>query len=256
VNVTQTRNVLANDTTTDPLITLDATSVRLCGTGQVKPNCIETSVTVTGGTYSVDTATGVVSFTPTNNWTGTATPVTYQVTDSTNQKVSSTYTPTVIAAVNDTSTGAWNVNQTISPFSNDVSVPGRPFGSMKLCDTSETPNSCTLTSLTVPNEGTYTVNANGTVTFDPLPTFTGTATAITYQAVDDLGQYVSATITPSVTAPAAPVAVNDTSTDFLNVVQTKNPLSNDTTADPLITLDPTSVRLCGTGETAPACTAT
>jgi CshA-type fibril repeat protein len=256
VNVTQTKNVLANDTTTDPLITLDATSVRLCGSGQVSPNCTATSVAVTGGTYSVDTTTGVVSFTPTSNWTGTATPATYQVTDSTNQKVSSTYTPTVIAAVNDTSSGAWNVNQTISPFSNDVSVPGRPFGSMKLCDTSETPNSCTLTSLTVPNEGTYTVNANGTVTFDPLPTFTGAATPVRYQAVDDLGQYVNATITPSVTAPAAPVAVNDTSTDFLNVVQTKNALSNDTTADPLITLDPASVRLCGTGETAPACTAT
>jgi uncharacterized repeat protein (TIGR02059 family) len=256
VNVTQTKNVLANDTTTDPLITLDATSVRLCGSSQTAPSCNATSVTVTGGTYTVDTATGIVSFTPTTNWTGTAAPVTYQVTDSTNQKVSTTYTPTVIAAVNDTSSGAWNANQTISPFSNDVSVPGRPFGSMKLCDTDETPNDCTLTSLTVPNEGTYTVNANGTVTFDPLPTFTGTATAITYQAVDDLDQYVSATITPSVTAPAAPVAVNDTSTDFLNVVQTKNALSNDTTADPLITLDPTSVRLCGTGETAPACTAT
>ncbi len=256
VNVTQTKNALANDTTTDPLITLDATSVRLCGSGQVSPSCTATSVTVTGGTYSVDTTTGIVSFTPTSNWTGTATPVTYQVTSSTNQKVSATYTPTVIGAINDTSSGAWNVNQTISPFSNDASVPGKPFGSMKLCDTSETPNSCTLTSLTVPNEGTYTVNANGTVTFDPLPTFTGAATAITYQAVDELGQYVNATITPSVTAPAAPVAVNDTSTDFLNVVQTKNPLSNDTTADPLITLDPTSVRLCGTGETAPACTAT
>jgi len=256
VNVTQTKNVLANDTTTDPLITLDATSVRLCGSSQTAPSCNATSVTVTGGTYTVDTATGIVSFTPTTNWTGTAAPVTYQVTDSTNQKVSTTYTPTVIAAVNDTSSGAWNANQTISPFSNDVSVPGRPFGSMKLCDTDETPNDCTLTSLTVPNEGTYTVNANGTVTFDPLPTFTGTATAITYQAVDDLDQYVSATITPSVTAPAAPVAVNDTSTDFLNVVQTKNALSNDTTADPLITLDPTSVRLCGMGETAPACTAT
>jgi CshA-type fibril repeat protein len=256
VNVTQTKNVLANDTTTDPLITLDATSVRLCGSGQVSPNCTATSVTVIGGTYSVDTATGVVSFTPTSNWTGTAAPVSYQVTDSTNQKVSATYTPTVIAAINDTSSGAWNVNQIISPFSNDASVPGKPFGSMKLCDTSETPNSCTLSSLTVPNEGTYTVNTNGTVTFDPLPTFTGTATAVTYQAVDELGQYVNATITPSVTAPAAPVAVSDTSTDFLNVVQTKNLLSNDTTADPLITLDPTSVRLCGTGETAPACTAT
>ena len=72
----------------------------------------------------------------------------------------------------------------------------------------------------IEGEGTYTVNANGTVTFDPLPTFTGTATAVTYQAVDDLGQYVSATITPSVTPPPAPVAVVDTSNDFLNVVQT------------------------------------
>ena len=253
VNVTQTKNVLANDTTTDPLITLDATSVRLCGSGQISPNCTATSVAVTGGTYSVNTSTGIVSFTPTSNWTGTATPVTYQVTDSTNQKVSSTYTPTVIAAVNDTSSGAWNVNQTISPFSNDVSVSGHPFGSLKLCGTNETPNSCTVTTLVIEGEGTYTVNANGTVTFDPLPTFTGTATAVTYQAVDDLGQYVSATITPSVTPPPAPVAVVDTSNDFLNVVQTKNPLANDTTSDPLITLSASSVRLCGTNQVKPNC---
>jgi uncharacterized repeat protein (TIGR02059 family) len=256
VNVTQTKNVLTNDTTTDPLITLDATSVRLCGTGQVKPNCMETSVAVAGGTYSVDTSTGVVSFTPTTNWTGTATPVTYQVTDSTNQKVSSTYTPTVIAAVNDTSSGAWNVNQTISPFSNDVSVSGHPFGSLKLCGTNETPNSCTATTLVVDGQGTYTVNANGTVTFDPLPTFTGTATAVAYQAVDDLGQYVNATITPSVTPPPAPAAIEDKSNDFLNVVQTKNPLANDSTSDPLITLSASSVRLCGTNQVKPNCTET
>jgi CshA-type fibril repeat protein len=256
VNVTQTKNVLTNDTTTDPLITLDATSVRLCSSGQVSPNCTATSVAVTGGTYSVNTSTGIVSFTPTTDWTGTATPVTYQVTDSTNQKVSSTYTPTVIAAVDDTSSGAWNVNQTISPFSNDVSVSGHPFGSLKLCGTNETPNSCTATTLVVEGEGTYTVNANGTVTFDPLPTFTGTATPVTYQAVDDLGQYVSATITPSVTPPPAPMAVADTSNDFLNVVQTKNPLANDTTSDPLITLSASSVRLCGTNQVKPNCTET
>jgi len=256
VNVTQTKNVLTNDTTTDPLITLGATSVRLCGSGQVKPNCTATSVAVTGGTYSVDTSTGIVSFTPTTNWTGTAAPVTYQVTDSTNQKVSATYTPTVIAAVNDTSSGAWNVNQTISPFANDVSVPGYPFGSLKLCGNGETPNGCTVTTLVVDGEGTYTVNANGTVTFDPLPTFSGTATPVGYQAVDGLGQYVSATITPSVTPPPLPVAVADTSANLLNVVQTMNVLANDTTIDPLITLTASSVRLCGSGEVRPNCTQT
>jgi uncharacterized repeat protein (TIGR02059 family) len=256
VNVTQTKNVLTNDTTVDPLITLDATSVRLCGSGQVRPNCTATSVAVTGGTYSVDTSTGIVSFTPTTNWTGTATPVTYQVTDSTNQKVSATYTPTVIAAVNDTSSGAWNVNQIISPFANDVSVPGYPFGSLKLCGTGETPNDCTVTTLVVDGEGTYTVNGNGTVTFDPLPTFSGTATSVRYQAVDGLGQYIDATITPSVTAPPLPVAVADTSANLLNVVQTMNVLANDTTIDPLITLTASSVRLCGSGEVSPTCTAT
>jgi uncharacterized repeat protein (TIGR02059 family) len=256
VNVTQTKNVLTNDTTTDALITLDATSVRLCSSGQVAPNCTATSVAVTGGTYSVNTSTGIVSFIPTTNWTGTATPVTYQVTDSTNQKVSATYTPTVIAAVNDTSSGAWNVNQTISPFANDVSVAGYPFGSLKLCGTGETPNGCTVTTLVVEGEGTYTVNANGTVTFDPLPTFSGTATSVRYQAVDGLGQYVNATITPSVTAPPPPSAVADTSANLLNVVQTMNVLTNDTTTDPLITLTASSVRLCGSGEVSPNCTQT
>jgi CshA-type fibril repeat protein len=256
VNVTQTKNVLTNDTTIDPLITLDATSVRLCGSSQVSPNCIETSVTVTGGTYSVNTTTGIVSFAPTSNWTGTAAPVTYQVTSSTNQKVSSTYTPTVVGATNDTSSGSWNVNQTISPFSNDSAVTGHPFGSLKLCGADETPNSCTVTTLVVDGEGTYTVNANGTVTFDPLPSFSGTATSIRYQAVDDLGQYVNATITPSVTAPAPPTAVADTSANLLNVVQTMNVLANDTTIDPLITLTASSVRLCAVGESSPTCTAT
>jgi CshA-type fibril repeat protein len=47
--------------------------------------------------------------------------------------------------------------------------------SVKLCgiDPAQTPNSCTQTSVTVPGEGTYTVNPDGTVTFNPLPTFVG-----------------------------------------------------------------------------------
>jgi CshA-type fibril repeat protein len=261
VNVVQTKNVLANDTTIDPLITLTATSVRLCSSGQTSPNCTATSVSVTGGTYSVDTSTGVVSFTPTTDWSGTPTPVAYQVTDSTNQKVSSTYAPTITAqpaATNDTSSGAWNVNQTITPLGNDTIATGHPLTSLKLCGSGETPNGCTQTTLEVSGQGTYTVNSNGTVTFDPLPTFSGTATAVTYQAVDDLGQYVSATITPSVTAPAAPVAVADTTNGFVNIVQTKNPLSNDTTADPIITLSAASVLLCGTSpaQTPPSCSQT
>jgi CshA-type fibril repeat protein len=153
------------------------------------------------------------------------------------------------------SSGAWNVNQTISPFSNDTNASGYPLGSLALCGTSpvESPNSCSQPVLTTA-DGTYTVNTNGTVTFDPLPTFSGTATQpVRYQAVDGLGQYVNATITPYVTPPAPPTAVADTSSNLVNVTQTKNVLTNDTTIDPLITLDATSVRLCGSNQVSPNC---
>jgi CshA-type fibril repeat protein len=215
LNVVQTKNPLSNDTTADPIITLDPTSVRLCGTGETAPACTATSVSVTNGSYAVDTTTGVISFTPDTNWSGTAPAVTYQVTDSTNQKTSATYTPTVYpkpTASNDTSSGAYDTNQVISPFANDGFADSAPVvaSTLKLCGSTETPNSCTQTSLTIAGEGTYTVNANGTVTFDPLPTFRGTATAVTYQARDTLGQYVDATITPTVAAPTAPVATAQT----------------------------------------------
>jgi hypothetical protein len=55
----------------------------------------------------------------------------------------------------------------------------------------------------VSGEGTYTVNANGTVTFDPLPSYTGVATPVTYVVADSLGRYANATITPTIAACSA-----------------------------------------------------
>jgi CshA-type fibril repeat protein len=263
VNTTQQVNVLANDSTVDVLITLTASTVRLCGvapSAETPPSCTQTSVAVANGSYSVD-GTGVVSFIPATDWSGTPTPITYQVTSSTNQTVSSTYSPVVLAqpsGVNDTSSGAWNVNQVISPLTNDTIATGHPLNTLKLCgvDPLQSPNTCDQTVLEIDGEGTYTVNADGTVTFDPLPSFTGYGTPVRYQAIDDLGQYANATITPFVTNPAAPVATNDTSSDYLNVTQTKDPLSNDTTADPLISFVASTVKLCGSGQLSPNCSAT
>jgi LPXTG-motif cell wall-anchored protein len=53
------------------------------------------------------------------------------------------------------------------------------------------------------------VNADGTVTFDPLPSFYGTATPIRYQAVDKLGRFVNSTITPTVEAPPVIISVSN-----------------------------------------------
>ena len=210
-------NPLTNDV--DGSGTKDATSVKLCSSGQSAPNCNETVLTVAGeGTYTVNTTTGVVTFNPLPTFTGTATPISYQAADSFGQTDSATITPTVglpplPIAVNDTSTGNWDTNQTITPTANDTVGSFFPLlaTTVKLCGSAQVAPNCNVTSLTVANEGTYTVNANGTVTFDPLPTFKGTVTQpVTYQATDSLGRTDDATITPTVTPPPVPVATPDT----------------------------------------------
>ena len=209
----QSINVLTNDTAASGT-TLTASSVRLCGTSPVQspPSCSQTSLTTADGTYSVNTSTGVVTFTPTSSFTGTATVIpSYQVSDSASNVVSSTITVTVIARPTlspDTSSGAWDTNQIISPLVNDVADSRTTLvtSSVKLCGPSDTSPNCTATSLTN-SDGTYTVNSDGTVTFDPVASFTGTSTnPVTYSVIDSLSQKATSTITPSVTAPGAPVA--------------------------------------------------
>jgi LPXTG-motif cell wall-anchored protein len=174
-------------------------------------------VTIAGeGTYTLNAATGVVTFVADINATvGTKTPLTYKVTDIFGQTATSTLTPIIPAppaAVNDTSTGAFDTNQTISPLTNDSAVAPATLvpSSVRLCaNVSTAIASCTLTTLTVGGEGTYTVNANGTVTFDPLPTFVGTASPVKYVVADVNGRVASATITPTVLMPPPPVATPD-----------------------------------------------
>jgi CshA-type fibril repeat protein len=167
------------------------------------------------GTYTVNTTTGVVTFDPLPTFTGTASPVKYVVADNFGQKTSATITPTVSlpdppTAANNTSSGDFDTNQTIRPVTNDSAGSGASLvaSSVRLCATTSTANaSCTLTSLTVADEGTYTVNTTtGVVTFDPLPTFTGTASPVKYVVQDTTGQIAGATVTPTVSLPDPPVA--------------------------------------------------
>ena len=59
-----------------------------------------TTVTMDGqGTYDLEAATGVIAFTPLATFAGSATPVTYRITDAYGQIAESTYAPTVGAAL-------------------------------------------------------------------------------------------------------------------------------------------------------------
>ena len=211
------------------------------------------------GTYVLDPATGIVTFTASASiMPGTKTPITYRVTDALGQTATSTLTPIVPvppSATNDAISDAYDTNQKYTPLANDSfsSLAPASQSTLKLCGVEpvQKPNDCTKTVVTVPNEGTYTVNSDGTVTFDPLPTFSGTATPLVYQVADSLGRFVNATITPTVAAPPVPAATLDTGKAKQGSKITLSPWLNDdggtidSTGEKL-KLVPTSVRLCGT----------
>jgi CshA-type fibril repeat protein len=219
----------------------------------------DNSVTIVGeGTYVLDPATGIVAFTASASiMPGTKTPITYRVTDALGKTAISTLTPIVPApptATNDAISDGYDVNQTYTPLANDSFSSLAPVSNitLKLCGVEpvQKPNDCTKSVVTVPNEGTYTLNADGTVTFDPLPTFSGTATPVVYQVADSLGRFVNATITPTVAPPPVPAASLDTGKAKQGSKITLSPWLNDdagtidSTGEKL-KLVPTSVRLCG-----------
>jgi uncharacterized repeat protein (TIGR02059 family) len=194
----------------------------------VTPNTCGTGFTNADGVWSIDQATGVVTFVANDPLSqGSKTPVTYRVTDIAGQTATSTLTPIVPpppVALNDTQTaGAYDTNQTISPLANDspgaVSAP-LVLSSLKFCPTSATaPFTSTNCSL-VPSQGSPLITADGkywvdpatgVVTFDPNAGFTGTVTQpVQYVVADSLGQQTTAKITLSVSNPTPPVATPET----------------------------------------------
>ena len=211
------------------------------------------------GTWTVNRTTGVATFQALNNATaGTKTPVTYRVTDAVGQTATSTLTPTIPApptAAPDPSTGAVDINQAITPLANAAAGSGTTLvaSTVRICTTATATGSCTGATLNISGEGTYTANNDGTVTFDPLPSFTGIATPIKYVVEDALGQKATSTITPEVVSIPAPVAAPDSTTGLPGATQLINPLANDAAGSASYPLSGTSVRLCGPSEVAPAC---
>jgi CshA-type fibril repeat protein len=184
INVVQTTNLLANDSASRSDVDLNVASVKLCAAGETAPACTATTVTVSGvGTYAVSN-TGVMTFTPALNYTGTPAALPYTVEDQFGQEASSTYTPTVKSppdAIDDTpAIGLNDVNQVIDVLANDVESPSTSAAfdptTVKLCSSAQVAPNCNATTLTTA-DGVYTVNpTTGVVTFNPDADFTGVAT--------------------------------------------------------------------------------
>ena len=157
-----------------------------------------TSVTVPGqGTYTVNPETGEVTFTPEPDFIGEASPITVTRRDVNGKELKIQYIPTVYGQVktqDTTSTGYPGEKQTGTPvFEGDVDLT--------IPATFENGQ----TELTVPGEGTYVLNPDGSVTFTPEAGFLGQASGVTVVRVDRNGRKVTAQYVPTVVpVPVAP----------------------------------------------------
>ncbi|WP_129339568.1 Ig-like domain-containing protein [Cellulomonas endophytica] len=198
-----TLDVVANDGAG-----VDPTTVQLLTPGTGVP---VTELVVPGeGTWTVDPATGEVTFTPESGFRGDPTPVDYRVADDEGLFAEATVTVTYLEAaadadaVDDESLG---------------NVIGTPVTLPVLDNDTGTLDPATLAlvdpvtgdrvdTLTVPGEGVWTAGDDGTVTFTPEAAFEGNPTPVDYVVTSTDAGVVSATVTVTY----LPVAEDDSST--------------------------------------------
>jgi LPXTG-motif cell wall-anchored protein len=185
-----------------------------------------TSVTVPEGVYTAN-SDGTITFDPNPNYAGTATPVTYRVTDSLGQSDTATYTPTVNpprdpAANPDTTSGWVGMPQGTDLVTNDSSDASTSLirESVRLCvpvNSISIPSvasqvvgsvvaqfsDCIATTVIVPGVGEYVVE-NGLTTFTPELNFVGRPSPIGYLIRDLNNRVAYSTYTPEVLMPARP----------------------------------------------------
>ena len=192
----------------------------------------ETSVEVPGeGTYTINPETGEVTFKPEPNFTGKAQGVEVQRKDTNGTPATAKYIPTVkpVTPKSDdvVSEDVQGAKQTGTP----VFTPGKTTvnGKDVTVELSDEPAKLvdpktgeSVDSVTVPGEGTYTIDENGVVTFTPEPNFTGKASGVTVKRVDKNGTEVTAKYTPTV-KPVTPTADGVTTTDVQGAKQTGKP---------------------------------
>jgi uncharacterized repeat protein (TIGR01451 family) len=154
------------------------------------------------GTWTVNTSTGAITFTPQKGYFGNPTPVAYEVTDTLRGVVEATVTITYLpTASNDASTGNTpGTPVTLDVVGNDSGdlIPG----SVVLIDA----DGNRVTTLRVPGEGTWTVNpVTGAITFTPQTGFMGNPTPVRYEVTDIYGETTEALAVVTYTVPGMPV---------------------------------------------------
>jgi CshA-type fibril repeat protein len=199
-------DVKANDTPTTTA-TFTASSLKICAAGTTT-GCNLGSLTVASkGTYTVQS--GQISFAPIGGYTGVVDTITYLIADNYTgtPTITATLATTVVPAptpVADTLSGNTLAPITVDVTANDTAALGATINkaSVKLC-ASGTTTGCALTTVTITNTGSYSVNNLGVVTFTPASGYVGPVPAITYSINDSVGNTATSTVTATATATKA-----------------------------------------------------
>ena len=202
------------------------------------------------GKYVIDPLTGVVTFKPNKDFTGTPDPATVQVKDKNGTPATATYTPTVTPVV-PTATpkettgkqGQPQTQETESMFKQGDEVAPIDKTTVKLVD----PSGNEVTTMPATKDGkevgTYTIDpTTGVITFQPNKDFTGTPDPAKVTAKDTNGTKVETTYTPTVT-PVVPTAEPKETTGKQGQPQTQETESMFKQGDEVAPIDKTTVKL-------------
>ena len=204
----------------------------------------------TVGKYTIDPLTGVVTFKPNKDFTGTPVPAKVEVKDKNGTPATATYTPTVTPVV-PTATpkkssgkqGQPQTQDTETMFTKGDEVAPIDKSTVKLVD----PSGNEVTTLPATKDGkevgTYTIDpTTGVITFQPNKDFTGTPDAAKVVAADTNGTKVETTYTPTVT-PVVPTKTPKETTGKQAQPQTQDTESMFTKGDEVAPIDKSTVKL-------------
>ena len=201
------------------------------------------------GTYKVD-STGRVTFQPVPGYSGRPTAETVKRVDKNGTEVTATYQADVKASTptgqGAETTGLQGQKQdshlTFTPGQATINgqnetVPFAPEGPQFVVDGQvQQGNSLPVHDASGKLQGTYTVQPNGDISFQPEPDFYGTPTPATLRVTDKNGSTAEAVYQPAVTR-VTPTSTNDTSTGLQGQPQSGKPTF--TAGDPAVPLDDT-----------------
>ena len=172
------------------------------------------------GTYTLDPETGVITFQPNKDFTGTPDPAKVTAADKNGTKVETTYTPTVTPVVPE-GQDKTTTNLQGKPQQSKVKfTEGDP--EFPIDDKVPATFEDGTTEKVVPGEGTYTVDPDGTVHFQPEKQFTGVAKGVTVKRVDINGTPATAKYTPIV-KPVVPEGFDNITTGVQGQEQNGKP---------------------------------